>query len=374
MTVEVDRIAADFAAKNWSSDPFGRFLAAYESDVTVAWHLVSVGLERYTEGGTLFDLGLGLLPFVEFEETVSVALETLTTGKHHNFAERRGAPDKETDWLNAIISMSTTSQSLKALLCLFETRRPRALETAVSRVQHVVPPHPTLSYLHQVGFSNPNEQLYSEDIMHCIFPAGYLSEDGPVWVRRVHPSWTTFSTVAVAPFGGEASGTCGLCRGALARLLRLPPVVGPEGVETTIAVCMSCLGWELSPLFYHHETADDVTPLHSRSEPITPKFPGAPLAECVVQLSVTPSRWAWQDWALSNSRENLHRVRGHPTWIQSAEYPSCPICKATMKFLLQLDSELPQTDGEDWLWGSGGILYVFWCSRCRVSGIFWQCT
>lgn len=41
-----------------------------------------------------------------------------------------------------------------------------------------------------------------------------------------------------------------------------------------------------------------------------------------------------------------------------------------MRFLLQLDSGLD--DG--CLWGSGGILYVFWCDTCRVSNQTWQCT
>jgi hypothetical protein len=82
----------------------------------------------------------------------------------------------------------------------------------------------------------------------------------------------------------------------------------------------------------------------------------------------------WQDWGLANGRENLHRVGGHPSWIQSAAFPDCLSCGTTMQFLLQLDSEIPTADGQEWLWGSGGICYSFQCSPCRVTTHLWQCT
>jgi hypothetical protein len=45
-----------------------------------------------------------------------------------------------------------------------------------------------------------------------------------------------------------------------------------------------------------------------------------------------------------------------------------------MGYLLQLDSDLPTADGGEWLWGSGGIAYGFWCDPCGVSSFLWQCT
>jgi hypothetical protein len=48
-------------------------------------------------------------------------------------------------------------------------------------------------------------------------------------------------------------------------------------------------------------------------------------------------------------------------------------CAKTMRLLLQLDSLGRQEDVE-WLWGSCGILYVFWCDACSLSATFWQCT
>lgn len=42
---------------------------------------------------------------------------------------------------------------------------------------------------------------------------------------------------------------------------------------------------------------------------------------------------------------------------------------------MQLDSELPSCEqGGEVMFGSGGILYAFWCERTRVSAFFIQCT
>ncbi|CAH8245093.1 hypothetical protein WJ0W_002323 [Paenibacillus melissococcoides] len=35
---------------------------------------------------------------------------------------------------------------------------------------------------------------------------------------------------------------------------------------------------------------------------------------------------------------------------------------------------MPLADGQKWMWGSGGIVCLFWCGRCKVSGHLWQCT
>jgi len=72
--------------------------------------------------------------------------------------------------------------------------------------------------------------------------------------------------------------------------------------------------------------------------------------------------------------ENLYRIGGHPTWIQPAEYPTCPNCCRLMPIFLQLDSHFPTEGFAEFLWGSGGICYVCLCGECGVSASFWQCT
>lgn len=139
-----------------------------------------------------------------------------------------------------------------------------------------------------------------------------------------------------------------------------------------LEVCLSCLGWEESVLHYSH--AADGRPVSLDGGAVTPEFPGETFRETTALLVPTPSRWRWQDWGMSNGRENLNRLGGHPTWVQSAEYPDCAGCGQPMYFLLQLDSHLPTSDGGEWLWGSGGICYAFSCRSCRHTAFLWQCT
>ena len=157
----------------------------------------------------------------------------------------------------------------------------------------------------------------------------------------------------------------------------MPPELGVSLDKLSLEVCLSCLGWEAERLFYAHDESGVPRPIGDETTR-KPQFPVGNLFSTQVKLAATGRRWRWQNWGLTNGRENLHRVGGHPTWIQSADYPKCPQCGVTMQFLMQLDSNLPIDYGEgrrgEWLWGSGGIGYVCWCDACRVSGFAWQCT
>ena len=101
--------------------------------------------------------------------------------------------------------------------------------------------------------------------------------------------------------------------------------------------------------------------------------PGVRKGDRVDLIVESPPRCQLQDWGLSNGCENLNRLGGEPTWIQNPEYPRCPGCADTMRFVLQLDS-LHFTTGLTWEWGSDGIVYVFWCTACSMSATLWQST
>ncbi|MEK3946606.1 DUF1963 domain-containing protein [Paenibacillus sp. FSL H3-0310] len=60
------------------------------------------------------------------------------------------------------------------------------------------------------------------------------------------------------------------------------------------------------------------------------------------------------------------QIGGHPAWIQDAEYPVCPCCSTTMKFIAQMDME----QAED----SEGIYYAFLCEGCRQVAVNYQQT
>jgi hypothetical protein len=206
----------------------------------------------------------------------------------------------------------------------------------------------------------------------------------PKWNREIlahHPTWhARDSHRSGARFGGESSHRCGLCHEPLHRLLTLPQPAA-AGIDSTTPVsfdtCLSCGGWESDgPMFHRHDDAGNACahPSQQRETAIQPDYPAAPFVEADVELFVAPARWTRQEWGMSNSRQNLSRVGGAPSWVQSAWYPDCPDCGHTMAFVMQLDSGLPQTDGGEWLWGSGGANYTFWCAACRTSAHLWQCT
>ena len=183
-----------------------------------------------------------------------------------------------------------------------------------------------------------------------------------------------------AGFGGDGQGECQICGGCLHNLITLSPIPQNLGVtdisSLSLQTCLSCLGWEeqASALFYEHDSSGAPRGLNPSKLKITPQFSATSLLPCEVTICPTPRRWIWQDWALSNNRENLNRLGGHPAWIQNADYLNCPHCNRRMRHLLQLDSELPTSGGGGWLWGSGGCCYVEWCDNCKVSGFQWQCT
>lgn len=247
----------------------------------------------------------------------------------------------------------------KAISRLLERTRPDPAEAAV--------------FLADVGLTRSGELLHDEVPYHLVFPAGFFDEqDRPPHLQQHHPTWRLEGTVE-ARFGGFAEGTCAGCKGQLHRLLRLDAVPDglPVSAPTELVTCLSCLGWELEEMFFRHE---GVKALPLEGGQTEPEFSAGPLRECTVRLARTPARWRRQDWALSSSRENLSRIGGAPSWIQGADYPTCPDCRDRMKFLMQLDSDLPTAAGGEWLWGSGGVAYVSWCDDCRVSGALWQCT
>jgi hypothetical protein len=304
------------------------------------------------------------------------------------FAATRSSYDAEFPWREAgpeaveFLYLKLNRKRLKeneadvVRRALLATRRPEAMTRALEAGA-------TEPSLLQVGFEKRDRgfrQLYPERVLHVVFPKSYLPPDDarPLWRRRMHPTWTAPGEGPDFRIGGVDDGTCGACRGRLHHLLTLDPV--PEGLGVTgmdalrLGTCLSCLGWERTPFFYRHSAHGYARSLAEEPQQVEPKFTAHPLKEGFVRLANTGPRWRWQEWGISNNRENLHRVGGFPSWVQSAEHPECPGCFAKMTFLLQLDSDLPDDQGGEFMWGSGGLAYGFWCDPCRISAWLWQCT
>ena len=234
-----------------------------------------------------------------------------------------------------------------------------------------------------VGFETAEQnfrKLYVDASFHLGFPDDYFGDEPlPVHLVRRNPTWhLPQSDYSPATFGGDGCQNCQICGGMLHNLITLqdvPPGIGVTGMGAlSLQTCLSCLGWEQPALFYEHDDQGFPCGVNEVKRKLKPQFPAVPLLPATVTLCATPRRWRWQDWALSNNRENLSRIGGYPAWIQGPDYLFCPKCKTRMSHLMQLDSEFPTLDGKNWLWGSGGCCYVEWCDSCKVSGFQWQCT
>lgn len=204
----------------------------------------------------------------------------------------------------------------------------------------------------------------------------------PSWRKRIwrlHPTWHGGQLLHTGRMGGPLDTLCGGCHSPLQRLLQTDAAAlqpGAEG-EITLGLCLDCCGWEAPPVRFYRHDADGLPSCHPsqhREVPGMPTDSGDLMQAEVGLVALESDRWQQQDWGQSNHRQNLSRVGGMPSWVQSAQYPACIDCGEQMPFVMQLDSTLPTTAEGALLWGSGGMLYTFWCATCRVSGHFWQCT
>lgn len=314
----------------------------------------------------------------------------------------RAARDRaERDRLFGVLIAGDETSAVRARACLMQTRDPDVIE----QVLRIGDPGPRywlndpriVGYLDTAGALEP---LTPPGLYHVHFPSDFLrpfkwsSARTPV----SHPTWESHSSSGVrtrasdgsgqedggpadavrAVFGGTLAGRCPICDGPIHRLLRLDPIPPDLGVSGStaldLATCLTCLGWVRTVLYAHHQADGTCLQLVPGGDAVQdPEFFTDPLPQADVALVPTKARWRWQDWAVSNGLENLNRVGGEPTWIQGADYPTCDSCAKTMTFLAQLDS-LDFADHGEWLWGSGGVAYIFWCDHCRHSATTWQCT
>ena len=377
-------------------------------------------LIRLPESGTFFHAGLSLIAEDEFGELVNRSVSLLQIDRCHKAAADcisraalqvprslqahlhslfdlrpnrrtvaecwpwRAAAEADVGFLQAVVGNGGGSESGRefAWRCLLET------EDGANLAHSMRPPpaminSPAEAYLTESGFDAAHELLRPLTLPGCFhirFSDSYIdSFVDPVWrPKQIEPSWMLpVDESDRLRLGGFGEVECASCGGPTHHLLDFNPIPESLGIRSVrrleLLTCLSCLGWEQEILFFQHRADGDGIPL-ACGDRRNPESRCSPLSETLVHLVETPPRWLRQDWGASNARENLNRVGGHPTWIQSAQYPNCPKCDQKMPFLMQLDSNLPQLDGNEWLWGSGGIGYFFWCESCRITAGLWQCT
>jgi hypothetical protein len=226
-------------------------------------------------------------------------------------------------------------------------------------------------------------------IFHIAFPDNYFTynEKPNEWDPFPRPGFNKKSTAHATwnfdrfvdlecSFGGKSDNRCSICGGCLSHLITLPAIKGMPYTglsQLTLSTCMKCVGWIGEPIFFKH---DDEGRLQSL--PLDGEFEDDTGEECIIKpatvhLSKTLPKFYKQNWGKSDD-QNLHRIGGTPSWVQGKQTFKCPACKNPMVFLIQVDSELPTVEGTRLLWGSGGVLYIFWCDDCKIDGQMWQCS
>lgn len=185
----------------------------------------------------------------------------------------------------------------------------------------------------------------------------------------LHPTWNLPSSGEVIVVGGKSSARCLVCghpRVHVATLETVPDGLGISLAPITIETCANCLG----QAFFSHGRDGFPTQISPLPPPFLDHFDTYPIRSRA-RLAPTPQRWARQSWG---SRQNLFHFGGLPSWVQYSEIPNAPGSNRPMKFLAQFDSGLDAGDGSTFLWGSGGLLYVFWDDDTRTSCTFAQWT
>ena len=367
---------------------------AYAATVTLAWQRAMQGVRSDILSAVLDSAALQYPDaFAGHWERLLAAVHTGDGGPEYLDGQAWRALDDATidAWragLEPDISEGTLGRA--RAIALLRSRRPNAVLHAWARLFPDASDPAARSWLMLAGYARQADglrSLHTESPLHIGFSATQrkpMLASQPAWrrdIQKAHPTWNPGTPpVTQARMGGVLASTCGLCHAPLHRLLSLqePALAGIDGSgPIEFATCLSCQGWESDgPMFYRHD-ADGVVsahPVQQRDDPLRPEVVANALQDAEVQLFAAPGRWACQDWGESNGRQNLSRVGGAPSWVQSPDYPACPDCQQDMAFVMQLDSGLPQADGGEWLWGSGGCNYTFWCAGCRVSGQLWQCT
>lgn len=216
--------------------------------------------------------------------------------------------------------------------------------------------------------------LHSQKPLHLIFPENFLKRQSH---ESFHPrtalpgayDWGGWQTV-YKPSGKKLR---------LQHLITLDPV--PENLaiksvkRIAFVIDMDMVYDEGAGTYYQHTENGDVMIgeedvwAYEGPDDYASEHPA--FRACQVRLADLGEKYLIQGREYD---ENNFRIGGIPHFVQDYYYPACKCCHEKMPYVMQMDSYIPQEDGEEFLWGSGGMGYLYWCDHCRVSCICWSCT
>lgn len=419
MSTTGKQLAQDFKQMGWQlPDVYNQLRSLMKQEEEIYAFCFTI-LTEGTEGTTLFHSALSYINEEHFSELVKLAIQKLQQGACETaesvieYASIQ-LPHLLHPYLNALLALDPNGESYyadyywrnvspailppylaeflqadtpkkrkeKLFSCLMEARHiptieqmiPHALEIGLSTygsTEDYID-----GYLENVGLCRDQGQLKrycSDRVYHLQFESNYMNKPtSPHLNRTDHPTWNGQPLAGSFAMGGYLQEDE---HNPLMHMLTFDSI--PMGLPITglSQLVLGCHIRELNEhglVFYQH---DDQGIPHKIGEVAEIEW----TIECAMiptQIKLAPAadRWNFQSWGSANSRENLFRVGGEPSWIQGGEVLTCPISGEKMQFIMQLDSEIPDVEGSEVYYGSGGICYIFWCDTTKVSGYIMQHT
>lgn len=216
-----------------------------------------------------------------------------------------------------------------------------------------------------IWYGNDLQRLYPEEVWHIIFPPDYLMEPCD------HETFqATRQDNREYVFGGKMKAQDAHGRAiTIHHLLSLDPI--PAHLRITglhrliFAADLDLVLLTPGVTYQRHHPDGSVTVLDpgSKGEPVTPF-----IRSTKIRMRNQGPAWYFQRYIYGH---NHYRLGGPPVFISGTYYPECTQCKRTMRFLLELDSSAPMSDGRKLEWGVEGMAYFYWCDNCKISAIHW---
>lgn len=421
MTEKARQLITDFKLKGWQTDkPYERLFELAKNSNELFVFLVEY-LNHFEKSSTLFNDGLSYIDKEQFEKLIKLSIAILQLNKNENaesvieyaslqfpdllhgslevifdLKPNEGTYYAEYPWRNLTGSSiqyfqdkltneeTSIDDKQKIFRCLLQTRNLEAIKYAYDYAKESMwfdrqdLESWLVAQLEIAGYTMQDATIRSycpNSLKHFVFPKNYFFKGKPVFINREqHPTWKLEPADTEYKFGGVLENDD---KNPFYHIITFHQIPGglniTEVKQLTLGVHIRELN-EWGTLFYQHDQNGVPTKIRLGKENEINIYSDKAIKETFVMFANTPKRWEIQSWGSSNSRENLFRLGGEPAWIQSADVLTCPVCHGKMDFLMQLDSDLPDSDGGELMFGSGGICYIFWCNKSKVSGYVIQCT
>ncbi|SEI92556.1 hypothetical protein SAMN04488018_10725 [Myroides marinus] len=413
------QLAVDFKLTEWKTPDVYNQLRALMKDEEQMYTFCLEFLTNNTKSSTLFDSALSYISEEHFAELVKTAI-TLLQQQESKLAESvieyasiqlplilhpytkellelnpngesyyadyywRYLPTTQLQpYLERFLAVDTDRATKEKLFsCLIESRDisiieqliPHALEIELSSYGST--DDYIDGYLEMVGLCRENGVVkrYCQDkVYHILFQPNYMNKPNNVHLNRTdHPTWNGTPTGLHFAMGGYITEDE---NNPMMHMITFDYILDGLPITGLPKLVLGCHLRELNEngiVFYQHDEQGNP---HKIGDLMTIEWVEEnAMVPTQVQIAPADARWYFQSWASSNSRENLFRIGGEPSWIQNGDVLTCPISGEKMQFIMQLDSEVPDVKGSEVYYGSGGLCYVFWCDKTKVSGYIIQHT